>query len=222
MSGAAVVLAAALVGCEGGASADEKGADTKAGGDAEVVKAAAATHPPVLQLIDDAKSTDGGRRVVVEVLANDTFAKDGGAAGAPFLTAVSKPDYVLTLDGKPRHGTAVLSGTRVTYTPNASYVGEDDVTYKVKVKGEGASVLSTPLEATAVVRVTMNTAAPAPARDRKPPAKATKKAKTETKAKTYFKNCSAVRAAGAAPIRRGDPGFGRHLDRDGDGVACAL
>ncbi|WP_208948754.1 excalibur calcium-binding domain-containing protein [Streptomyces subrutilus] len=36
----------------------------------------------------------------------------------------------------------------------------------------------------------------------------------------YYKNCTAVRAAGAAPIRRGDPGYGKHLDRDGDGVAC--
>ncbi|WP_442813445.1 excalibur calcium-binding domain-containing protein [Streptomyces sp. NBC_01244] len=36
----------------------------------------------------------------------------------------------------------------------------------------------------------------------------------------YYKNCTAVRAAGADPIRRGDPGYGRHLDRDGDGVAC--
>ncbi|MDX6764352.1 excalibur calcium-binding domain-containing protein, partial [Streptomyces sp. F8] len=35
-----------------------------------------------------------------------------------------------------------------------------------------------------------------------------------------YANCAAVRAAGADPIRRGDPGYGRHLDRDGDGVAC--
>ncbi|MEU7605267.1 excalibur calcium-binding domain-containing protein [Streptomyces sp. NPDC041003] len=35
-----------------------------------------------------------------------------------------------------------------------------------------------------------------------------------------YRNCTAVRDAGAAPIRRGDPGYGRHLDRDGDGVAC--
>lgn len=35
-----------------------------------------------------------------------------------------------------------------------------------------------------------------------------------------FPNCSAARAAGAAPIRRGEPGYGPHLDRDGDGVAC--
>ncbi|MFI6080918.1 excalibur calcium-binding domain-containing protein [Streptomyces sp. NPDC051217] len=37
---------------------------------------------------------------------------------------------------------------------------------------------------------------------------------------TYYANCTAVRAAGADPIRTGDPGYGSHLDRDGDGVAC--
>jgi hypothetical protein len=35
-----------------------------------------------------------------------------------------------------------------------------------------------------------------------------------------YANCSAVRAAGAAPIYAGQPGFGSHLDRDADGVAC--
>ncbi|WP_161950774.1 excalibur calcium-binding domain-containing protein, partial [Streptococcus suis] len=33
-------------------------------------------------------------------------------------------------------------------------------------------------------------------------------------------NCKAVRQAGAAPIYRGEPGYGSHLDRDGDGVGC--
>lgn len=35
-----------------------------------------------------------------------------------------------------------------------------------------------------------------------------------------YANCSAARAAGADPVRRGDPGYGPHLDRDGDGVGC--
>lgn len=35
-----------------------------------------------------------------------------------------------------------------------------------------------------------------------------------------YKNCSAVRAAGADPIYRGDPGYAPHLDSDGDGVGC--
>lgn len=35
-----------------------------------------------------------------------------------------------------------------------------------------------------------------------------------------FANCTAARAAGAAPVRRGDSGYGPHLDRDGDSVGC--
>lgn len=35
-----------------------------------------------------------------------------------------------------------------------------------------------------------------------------------------YANCREARDAGAAPIRRGDPGYSRKLDRDGDGVAC--
>ncbi|WP_432522795.1 GmrSD restriction endonuclease domain-containing protein [Kineococcus sp. SYSU DK006] len=35
-----------------------------------------------------------------------------------------------------------------------------------------------------------------------------------------YANCDAVRAAGAAPVRAGQPGYSRKLDRDGDGVGC--
>ena len=37
---------------------------------------------------------------------------------------------------------------------------------------------------------------------------------------SYYPNCAAARAAGAAPVRRGEPGYGAHLDRDSDGVGC--
>ncbi|QLY30441.1 excalibur calcium-binding domain-containing protein [Nocardia huaxiensis] len=35
-----------------------------------------------------------------------------------------------------------------------------------------------------------------------------------------YRNCDDVRAAGKAPIFRGEPGYGPHLDPDGDGFAC--
>jgi hypothetical protein len=35
-----------------------------------------------------------------------------------------------------------------------------------------------------------------------------------------YANCGEVRAAGAAPIRVGDPGWAATFDRDGDGVGC--
>ncbi|MGG3890086.1 excalibur calcium-binding domain-containing protein [Metabacillus fastidiosus] len=37
---------------------------------------------------------------------------------------------------------------------------------------------------------------------------------------TSYKNCSEVKAAGAAPIYQGEPGYSKKLDRDGDGIAC--
>ncbi|WP_226758822.1 excalibur calcium-binding domain-containing protein [Arthrobacter sp. SO3] len=36
----------------------------------------------------------------------------------------------------------------------------------------------------------------------------------------FYANCTAVKAAGAAPIYAGQPGYSRSLDRDGDGVGC--
>lgn len=52
---------------------------------------------------------------------------------------------------------------------------------------------------------------PAPPRERPTP-------RREAPA-VYYQNCNAARAAGAAPIRRGEPGYRPALDRDGDGVA---
>jgi len=36
----------------------------------------------------------------------------------------------------------------------------------------------------------------------------------------YYPNCAAARAAGAAPIRAGEPGYRPELDADNDGIAC--
>lgn len=36
----------------------------------------------------------------------------------------------------------------------------------------------------------------------------------------YYRNCTEARAAGATPLYAGDPGYGTHMDGDGDGVAC--
>ncbi|WP_053731695.1 excalibur calcium-binding domain-containing protein [Nocardia sp. NRRL S-836] len=39
-------------------------------------------------------------------------------------------------------------------------------------------------------------------------------------ASAYYANCAAARAAGVAPLYRGQPGYRSALDRDNDGVAC--
>lgn len=57
---------------------------------------------------------------------------------------------------------------------------------------------------------------PAPAEPAPAPAPV-EQAPVET---VYYENCAAVRAAGAAPIYAGQPGYSKKLDRDGDGVGC--
>ena len=53
----------------------------------------------------------------------------------------------------------------------------------------------------------------------KPQAQSVPKPQTQS-AYVYYPNCSAARAAGAAPIYAGQPGYRPGLDRDRDGVAC--
>ncbi|GID96573.1 excalibur calcium-binding domain-containing protein [Amorphoplanes digitatis] len=63
---------------------------------------------------------------------------------------------------------------------------------------------------------TVATTKPAP----KPKPKPRKTTAAPEPADVYYANCTEVRDAGADPIHRGDPGYSRKLDRDGDGVAC--
>jgi hypothetical protein len=56
-------------------------------------------------------------------------------------------------------------------------------------------------------------AAPAPIEPVPPPV-------APAPAAVSYANCTAVRAAGAAPIYAGQAGYSRSLDRDNDGIAC--
>ena len=63
--------------------------------------------------------------------------------------------------------------------------------------------------------------APRPPATSPAPARAKAEARSNVRdGEVYYRNCAAARAAGAAPVYRGDPGYGSHLDRDDDGVGC--
>jgi competence protein ComEC len=76
----------------------------------------------------------------------------------------------------------------------------------------------------AVVATQKSTAKPTIKSTPKPTPKATAKPTSkpivEQSDNVYYQNCTAVRAAGAAPLYEGDPGYASKLDRDHDGVAC--
>ena len=62
--------------------------------------------------------------------------------------------------------------------------------------------------------------APAPAAKPKPVPVKEAPAQVPTGGNVYYSNCTAVKEAGAAPIKAGDPGWDAKFDRDGDGVGC--
>ena len=59
-----------------------------------------------------------------------------------------------------------------------------------------------------------------PANATPPPTAAATPAAPVSPSGVYFQNCSAARAAGAAPLSRGEPGYREAMDRDNDGIAC--
>lgn len=206
MPAGAAVLALALAGC----------GSEDTGQDAKPVAASASPSPAAertLALTDDAAGTEAGQEIAVEALANDLVTLEDGT-DAPFLDTYESTEFTLTVESPPPHGTVTVDGTTLVYTPTGGYSGEDEFTYTVAVRGEG------PADDSAVVRITVSEPAPTPTPTptvaRTPKAKATKAAEPSV----YYANCDAARAAGAAPVRRGDPGYASHLDRDGDGVGC--
>jgi hypothetical protein len=44
--------------------------------------------------------------------------------------------------------------------------------------------------------------------------------RADIKMVSFYLNCDQVRSAGAAPLRRDDPGYSDRLDPDGNGIAC--
>ncbi|MGZ0153307.1 excalibur calcium-binding domain-containing protein [Kribbella sp. WER1] len=78
-------------------------------------------------------------------------------------------------------------------------------------------VASTPTPSRATTRrlATLSTPAPTPT-----PSLTPTFLPSPTPTEVVYKNCAEVRAAGKAPLHRGDPGYSEQLDHNGDGVAC--
>ena len=76
-----------------------------------------------------------------------------------------------------------------------------------------------PLQTTAPVQPLLETEAPTTT----PAPTTTVEVTTTAEAarEPFYENCDAVRAAGKAPLLRGQPGFRDELDRNNDGVACS-
>ncbi|WP_234389268.1 Ig-like domain-containing protein [Streptomyces sp. CS149] len=129
------VLALFLAGCgsDGGGTGDQGGKGTV---------------ERTLALMDDQQSVDAGDSLDVDVLDNDSITLESGER-AGLLAAYDAAELTLTIDTEPGNGSTSVSSTTVTYTARDGYVGEDELTYEVSVKGTDVPA------ATAVVRITV-------------------------------------------------------------------
>ncbi|MFC8224655.1 excalibur calcium-binding domain-containing protein [Streptomyces sp. NPDC057287] len=207
LTAGAAVLALTLTGCgdDGGASQDAK----------PVAATASPSAERTLALADDTAGAEAGQEITIAALANDLVKLEDGTDAA-LLSTYGAAEYDLTVESQAAHGTVTVEGAAFVYTPTGTYAGEDEFTYAVALKGRSKG----PADDSAVVRITVSeptpTPTPTPTPSRAPKAKATKTAEPSV----YYENCDAARAAGAVPVRRGEPGYAAHLDRDGDGVGC--
>lgn len=196
----ALVLLAGLMltGCNG------KQAAAEPAGTATAVAAAedAVSVPSVMSLTLD-KATDQLKDLGLKVEAVDTV--DGKSI------LVKKNWQVTSQD--PTEGTPVDKGSTVklgvkhltdptpTPTPTPAAVVPAEVVAPVVPVAPPAPVAPAPVAPAAPAAPPAPVAPPAPAA-------------------VQYANCTAARQAGAAPIYAGTPGYGKHLDRDGDGIGC--
>lgn len=142
--------------------------------------------------------TQSDPHVLLASGANFPDALAGAALGQPLL--LSRPDCLpqVTADAYATLGTSSVTGLG------------------------GAGVLSDAALAGKVCAPAAEVPAPvsSPALSSSPKASDSAPKTVSGSSPSSWKNCSDVRAAGKAPIRRGDPGFQAKFDRDGDGVGC--
>lgn len=140
---------------------------------------------------------------VDDKMFNETLLEKGLAR-----VAVFPPDVKNVERFREIQKTAQLAATGIWSIENyATDNGFDDKAVAAAEAKKAAPVT----EPTPAPKTTEQAPTPAPKKEPTPAPKATES--------VSYANCSAVRAAGKAPLRKGEPGYSSKLDRDGDGIA---
>ncbi|MHA0036755.1 excalibur calcium-binding domain-containing protein [Deinococcus sp. PESE-13] len=147
----------------------------------------------------------------------------GAANGdnAKWLAAV-RPKNVVVSVGPNNYGHPTASALALYQKAGAKVWRTDQQgTVTVTVQPQGKSyVITTEKGGARTTPAPLPTTAPAKPAVPVTPKPTTTPAVPTSPAGTIYRSCAEARAAGAAPLRRGLPGYNPKLDRDGDGVAC--
>jgi outer membrane biosynthesis protein TonB len=176
------------------------------------------TIPALVVWIRARSLTDGSRGLTTSTLVIGISALVLGAAlspheEAPTTTPASAPPSVPQLTAPASPPVAVAPAPQTLVAPQPAVQ---------QLPTEPAVQTTVPEQ---FVQVPTPAKRPVPTVARAPrvvpaPAPRTVEAEQSDQTAAYYKNCAAARAAGAAPLRTGDPGYRAGLDRDSDGIAC--
>ena len=222
----AVLTGLMLTGCGGGKQAAVEPASAAT---ATATAEASVAVPGVVGLTLD-KATDQLEKLGFKVEAKDTI--DGKALGA------AKNWQVLTQD--PSNGTQAAKGSTVHLGVKSleKIAAEKAAAEKAaadkaaadaaaaaaaadKAAADKAAADKTAADQAAAAKAAADQAAAAAAQKAtQAPAPAPAAVPAAPAPAAYYANCTAAKAAGAAPLYRGQPGYRSALDRDGDGIAC--
>ena len=127
------------------------------------------------------------------------------AVGALSDTPVEPvPDTVSFVDAEADIALTTVAALLANETPESLAVPDTQASTTAQVTTVAPTTTTTPTTA-APATLPPPTTVPPPPVDR-----------------VSYANCDAVRAAGAAPIKLGDPGFESKFDRDNDGIGCEI
>lgn len=110
-------------------------------------------------------------------------------------------------------GVMVREGLAIAFTRYSLDYVEAEARAKAFKLALWGSVFQTPAEYRAANSTHFKSPAPRPA-------VRTASTRVASFSSAAYRSCAAARAAGATPLYRGRPGYGAHMDGDGDGVAC--
>lgn len=193
-----IALAPILAGCE----------DSSAHESSSASPTATTATTPVMIEVPDVVGMKGDAAAVA--------LKEAGLTSSPSYTDADGEDSVWNSSDWSVTSQAPAAGERVPADQAITLTVNDDSAEAAASASASASAAAA--EASASAEASEQAVQDEPAQPEEPAQRPQQDPKKSTS--TYYANCTEAKAAGAAPMYEGDPGYRSGLDRDHDGIAC--
>lgn len=193
-----IALAPILAGCE----------DSSAHGSSSASPTATTATTPVMIEVPDVVGMKGDAAAVA--------LKEAGLTSSPSYTDADGEDSVWNSSDWSVTSQDPAAGERVPADQAITLTVNDDSAEAAASASASASAAAA--EASASAEASEQAVQDEPAQPEEPAQRPQQDPKKSTS--TYYANCTEAKAAGAAPMYEGDPGYRSGLDRDHDGIAC--